>query len=189
MPERQKVMTPVFRAAFANVFKPQSFNGGEPKYGVTMVFPKDADLKAMRQLAQKAAKDKWGDKIPKGLRNPFRDGAEKEHLDGFDGTVVFAAATSKYQPGVVDKDVQPIIDESEVYSGCFMRATVTAYDYDISGNKGVAFGLQNLQKIKDGPAFGGRTDATEDFDAVDSPDEGEGEAAPKGGAGDPLFDE
>jgi hypothetical protein len=42
------------------------------------------------------------------------------------------------------------MDKADLYSGCYLRATVTAYAYTHGGNKGVSFSLQNLQKVRDG---------------------------------------
>lgn len=182
----RKATSPKFRASFAWVFKPQppmEGSTGEAKYGVTMLFDavarKTAQYEAMKKLAIAAAKEKFGDKIePDGkgwfkfkvgqriFRNPMRDGAEKPELEGYEGCT-FASATSKMQPGLVDAQLQRIISESEFYSGCYARATVTAYGYDKAGNAGVAFGLQNLQKLADGEAFSGRTAAENDFDSVE----------------------
>lgn len=180
----RKVTTPKFRASFAWIFKPQppmEGSTGEPKYGVTMLFDaaarKSPQFEQLKKLAHAAAKEKFGDKLKAdgngwyiGLRNPLRDGAEKSEMEGYANTV-FASATTKMQPGCVDQSLNRIISddvgEDGFYSGCYARATVTAYGYDKAGNKGVAFGLQNLQKLSDGDAFSGRTAAEEDFDSVD----------------------
>lgn len=183
-PNDRKVTSPKFRASFAWVFKPQppmEGSTGEPKYGVTMLFDaaarKTPQYEAMKKLAHAAAKEKFGDKLKPdgngwyhGLRNPFRDGAEKSELEGYEG-MVFVAATTKMQPGCVDAQLNRIISDEAgpegFYSGCYARATLTAYGYDKAGNKGVTFGLQNLQKIADGEAFSGRVSAENDFDSVD----------------------
>jgi hypothetical protein len=176
----RKLTTPKFRASFVWAFKPQppmEGSTGEPKYGLTMLFDAKAQktpaFKAMQDLAVQAAKEKFGDKLKPdgkgwfhGLRNPFRDGSEKSELEGYAGCQ-FASATSKMQPGVVDSTLNRLISEDDFYSGCFARATVTAYGYDKAGNKGVAFGLQNLQKLEDGERFSGRTAAEDDFEQVD----------------------
>lgn len=189
----RKVTTPKFRAAFAWVFKtqpPMEGSAGEPKYSVTMLFDKAAQAtpayEAMKKLAHAAAKEKFGDKLKSdgkgwyvGLRNPLRDGEEKAELDGYAGCM-FASATTKMQPGVVDAQLNRIISDEPgpdgFYSGCYARATVTAYGYDKAGNKGVAFGLQNLQKLGDGDAFSGRAAAENDFDSVDDFVGGESES-------------
>ncbi|USN14447.1 nucleic acid-binding protein [Janthinobacterium phage vB_JliS-Donnerlittchen] len=187
--EVRKVTTPKFRASFVWAFKPQppmEGSTGDPKYGTTMLFDaaarKTPQYEALKKLALAAAKEKFGDKLKPdgkgwfvGLRNPLRDGAEKSELDGYEGCT-FASATSKMQPGIVDAQLQRIISEDDFYSGCYARATVTAYGYDKAGNKGVAFGLQNLQKLAEGERFSGRTAAEDDFDSVDDfVDGGEGE--------------
>ena len=189
----RKVTSPKFRASFAWVFKPQppmEGSTGEPKYGVTMLFDaaarKTPQFEAMKKLAHAAAKEKFGDKLKPdgngwyhGLRNPFRDGAEKSELEGYAG-MVFVAATTRMQPGCEDAQLNRIISDEAgpegFYSGCYARATLTAYGYDKAGNKGVAFGLQNLQKLAEGERFSGRTAAEDDFDSVDDfVDGGEGE--------------
>lgn len=179
----KKITTPKFRASFVYIFAPQEPMQGAvdktPKYGTTMLFDaasqKTKEFEAMRALAVHAAKEKFGDKLKSdgkgwfvGLRNPLRDGAEKSELEGYGAGVIFAAATSKMQPGLVDENLQRILSEQDFFSGCYARATVTAYGYDKAGNKGVAFGLQNVQRLGKGEAFSGRTAAEEDFDSVDN---------------------
>lgn len=167
--ERQKVTTPEFRTSFADVFRPSAYDANsEPKFGVTMIFDKKADLSALKAMAKVAVTAKWGNKLPSNLKNPFRDGAEKEHLDGYGPDIIFVSATTKARPGLVDASLNPIIDEAEFYAGCYARATVSAFCYDVKGNKGVAFGLHNIQKLRDGESFSGRVAAEEDFDTVDT---------------------
>lgn len=172
MSDVKKVMTPEFRVSFPAIFKPISFEGGEAKYKINMMFPKGTDLSAMKAIAKAAIETKWPDaaKRPKDLRNPFRDGdVEKPDWPEYADTI-FVSASSKMKPGLVDQNVQPIIEESEFYAGCYARATVTAFAYDVAGNKGVAFGLQNVQKIKDGEPFSGREAPETEFDAIESVD-------------------
>ncbi len=71
---------------------------------------------------------------------------------------------------MVDSKVQPIIDKSEVYSGCYGRISVTFYGYNSTGNRGIAAGLGNIQKLKDGEPLGGRVDASEEFATVEESD-------------------
>jgi hypothetical protein len=182
----KKVMTPEFRVSFPNVFQPRSaFDGQEAKYSIVMLFSKKTDISALKKLAQAVAREKWGDKIPKGMRNPFRDGdVEKEGMDGYAGCV-FVTASSKTKPGLVDQSVQPIITGDDFYAGCYARATVNAFAYDRAGNVGVSFGLQNIQKLRDGEPFSGRTKAEDEFSAVMTE---EGQDAPAvGGKSDDIF--
>ena len=166
----KKVMTPEFRVSYPSIFKPRAFaDGMEPKFSLVMLFDKKTNISSLKKLAAEAVAEKWPDKAkrPKNLKNPFRDGADRPDTAGYEGCI-FVAASSKQKPGVVDANVQPIIDESEVYAGCYCRATVTCYAYDQMGNRGVAFGLQNIQKLRDGEAFSGKSKAEDDFEVVDS---------------------
>lgn len=175
----RKVTTPQFRVAFASVFTPQTTereDGTEskPKYSLVMIFDEDTDVSKMEKLAKAAAKEKWGDKIPRSARvSPFRDGGEKEDegIEGFEEGMQFATASTFFRPGIVDKDLNPILDQEDFYSGCYARATIVAYAYDQKGNKGVAFGLQNIQKLKDGESLTGRTSAEDDFEEVEDDDD------------------
>lgn len=162
------VITPEFRVSFPYVFRPSKPMAGstnEPKYTLTMLFPKDADLSKLKAAAADAAKEKWGDKIPKGLRSPFRDQGEKE-FPGYEAGCTFITATSKQRPGLVDAKVQDIIEERDFYAGCYARASIRAFAYDQAGNRGVAFGLQNVQKLRDGEPLGGRSRPQDDFEPV-----------------------
>lgn len=173
-----KIVTPKFRAAFLNAFRPQEFeDGSEPKYGVIALFPKNVDISKIEKVATKAGIEKWGKedfakykKSPK-FWWPFRDGDdERSDYDGFADNI-FINMTTKMKPGLIDSEKEPILDESEVYSGCYMRASIVAYAYDHKGNRGIGFSLQNLQKLADGEPFSGRSNAEDDFDEWDEDDD------------------
>ena len=85
-------------------------------------------------------------------------------------TVIFLMRTEQ-APQVVDRNVQPILDQSEVYSGCYGRISVNFYGFNSNGNRGIAAGLGNIKKLRDGESLGGRTNAEDDFDAVEVDDE------------------
>ncbi len=158
-------MTPKFRCAFVRVFKPEAFEEGqEALYSITMLFPKGTDISELKRVAKEAKKAKWGDKAPKKLKTPFKDGdaEEFEDYDGFEGNIV-VRATSKFKPGIVNSKLQNITDETEFYSGCWARATIQSFAYDRIG-KGVSFALLNLQKLEDDEQFGGGASAQDDFD-------------------------
>jgi len=165
-PKPAKLITAEARLSFPNLFTPHKMEGsnGEPKYDCVLLFPKATDLSALKAEASRAIREKWGDKKPANLRSPFRDGDEKE-LDGYAGCI-YIRVSSKQKPGIVDENVQPIIDPAAIYAGCYVRASVRAYAYDSNGNRGVAFGLQNIQKVRDGAPFGGGSRAEDDFEAV-----------------------
>lgn len=167
--KEKRVKTPEFRVSFPHIFEAHSgFEGQGAKFSVVMLFDKKTDITPLKKAVAEAATAKWGDKTkwPKNLRLPFRDGDEKSDLSGYSGTI-FCSASSKQRPGVVDKHLAVITDESDFYAGCYARATVTAFAYDKAGNKGVSFSLQNLQKLRDGQAFSGRKKAEDDFEAYD----------------------
>ena len=77
------------------------------------------------------------------------------------------SVSSKAQPGIVDRDKMPVLDASEVYSGCFVRVALGAFAYNNSGNKGISFGLNHVQKLRDGEPLGGITRAEDEFDDLD----------------------
>lgn len=177
--EARYCKTPEFRASFPHVFKP--FRNAEkpdedPKFMISMLFDKRTDLKPLKIAAMNAAVEKWGsDKVkwPKKLRWPFRDGAEKADKDGYEGTI-FTTATSKTRPTVIDQRKQVMTEEDGgFYAGCYARASLTAFAYDVKGNVGVSFALGNIQKVRDGQPFSGRRKAEDEFDEVEDNSENE----------------
>lgn len=174
------VVTPPFRVSYPNVFKPQLNKlSNKSEFGLEALFPKDADLSKLKKAAQEALEKKFGadrTKWPKQLKTPFRLQDEKEKEDEATGKKVMPPATEKgaifmrfksaQRPAVVDQNVQQILDETQFYPGCWAVASVNAYAYDQAGNRGVAFGLVNIQKVKDGDPLGGRTRAEDDFAPV-----------------------
>lgn len=181
------IVTPIFRASYPNVFKPKlnDLNGKE-EYSVMALFPKGCDLSALKKMAQDAVEKKWGAdkaKHPTNLKSPFRDqkelAKEGKMRPGTEDGAIFINLKAKEKPQVVDQNVQPILDEAEFYAGVFAKASVNAYAYDQKGNRGVAFGLGNIQKVKDGDPLGGRTRAQDDFAPI--------EGAKEDGSADSLF--
>ena len=168
-----KVTTGKVRLSYTHIFEAHAMEGQDPKYSTAILIPKsDTDtLKAIKEaveLAKKNGAGKWGGKVPANLKTPLRDGdAEKPDDENYAGCY-FLNASSKNKPGVVDENVQPILDATEVYSGCYARLTLNFYAYNASGNKGVAAGLGNVQKLGDGEPLGGFTRAEDDFGAVAS---------------------
>lgn len=175
MATKEKVkfaVSPIGRVSFPSVFEPTSMDEKQDKkYSLTLLFPKGTDLKALKDAANKCAKEKWPKGLPASFRSPFRDGGEKENLDGYEEGVTFVKFSGKYKPEVADQKKRPI-GPDDFYAGCWARCTWTVYAYDQSGNKGVAFGLVNIQKAKDDEPFGlGSSSAEEDFDELEVDDE------------------
>jgi len=173
-----KVITGVnTRWSYANVWQPKSINGGTPKYSVSLIIPKtDTDTVNKVKAAIQAAYDEGESKL-KGngksvpslsvIKTPLRDGDLERPDDEAYKNSYFINANSSTAPGVVDADRQPIIDTSEVYSGVYGRASINFYAFNSNGNKGIACGLNNLQKIKDGEPLGGKSRAEDDFADAD----------------------
>lgn len=173
-----KVITGVnTRWSYANVWQPKSINGGTPKYSVSLIIPKtDTDTVNKVKSAIQAAYDEGESKL-KGsgksvpslsvIKTPLRDGDLERPDDEAYKNAYFINANSSTAPGVVDADRQPIIDTSEVYSGVYGRASINFYAFNSNGNKGIACGLNNLQKIKDGEPLGGKSRAEDDFADAD----------------------
>jgi len=179
-------MTPEFRVSWPDVFVAKAVNvGDEPKYSITMIFQKETDITPLKQLVAGVLIEKFGPdraKWPPKLRLPFRKGEEKD-TDGFGPNTIFCRASSKMKPGLVDHNVQPIIQAGEFYGGCYAKATINAFYYDKRGNVGVSFGLQNIQKTRDGEHLSGRNKPEDDFDAITPP---EGQEQAGGTPVDPL---
>lgn len=165
-----KVVTGEVRLSYVHIFEPTAIDeGSEEKYSVSVIIPKSdkQTLKRVREAIEAAKEQgktkKWGGKLPPKLKLPLRDGDEERPDDEAYADSYFFNCSSKQKPGVVDKKCNPIIDAEEVYSGCYGRVSVNFYPFDTSGSKGVAAGLNNVQKLKDGDPLGGRSRAEDDF--------------------------
>lgn len=168
-----KVTTGKVRLSYAHLFEPHAIEGNEPKYSVSVIIPKSdkETLQAIKEAVNEAkeqGKAKWNGKVPANVKTPLRDGdVDREGDEAYAGCY-FLNANSKNKPGIVDINVQPILDSTEVYSGCYARLTLNFYAYNANGNKGIAAGLGNVQKLADGETLGGFTRAEDDFDAIET---------------------
>lgn len=169
-----KVITGVnTRWSYVNAWDPKSINGGAPKYSVSLIIPKDDiatvnKIKAAIQAAYEEGESKLkgnGKSVPalSVLKTPLRDGDLERPDDAAYANAYFVNANSATAPGIVDADRNPIIERSEVYSGVYGRASINFYAFNSNGNKGIACGLNNLQKIRDGEPLGGKSRAEDDF--------------------------
>lgn len=166
-----KVIVPC-RFSYLHCWEPNAVNGGDPKYSVSAIIAKSdtETVEKIKKAIEQAKKDsvsKWGGKIPASLKLPLRDGDIDRTEDEAYADSYFFNANSRQAPQVVDKNVQPILEQSEVYSGCYGRISVNFYGFNNNGNRGIAAGLGNIQKLRDGESLGGRSNADEDFDTVD----------------------
>ncbi|NLI90381.1 MAG: DUF2815 family protein [Epulopiscium sp.] len=163
-----KVITGKVRMSYANVFEPKSINGSEPKFSVSLIIPKEdkTTIEKINKAIEQAKKEgisKLGGKIPANLKTPLRDGDVDRPDDTAYANSYFINANSTIRPGIVDENLQPIINPQELYSGCYGRASLVFFAYNAQGNKGIACGLQNLQKLEEGQPLGGRARAEDDF--------------------------
>lgn len=183
-----RVITPEAILSYPWLFKAQppmpnadgSPGQGEPRFGATLVFVAGTDLSALKAAAKAAGEAKFGPKFLDGVRSgkykwPFRQDEEKGYPEG----ATFIGARAKTQPGMVSRYIDPttqkaaIITEAsqkaghrdELYAGCKVRASVVAYGFDKNGGKGVAFALNNIQKLGDGPRLDNRKAADQEFEA------------------------
>lgn len=156
------------RLSYVNVFKPYSNSPEQaPKYSSTILLPK-SDLASKQSLdaaiqaaTQKGLNEKWNGVMPPVVANPIHDG------DGVkqDGTpfgdeckgcwVFTASSNADRQPQIVDRNVQPILDQSQIYSGVYANVAINVFPYIHTGKKGVGFGLTHIQKVRDGEVLGG----------------------------------
>lgn len=174
-----KVVTGEVRLSYAHIFEPYSNDpDDDPKYSCVILIPKKdkATIKKIR-AAQQAALEigkakKFDGSIPKNWVDTLHDGDEEADLEKNpeyeDHWYMSVSSFADRKPGVVDADVQPILDASEVYSGCYARVAINAYPFAYKGKKGISFGLQHVQKTKDGVPFGNVSRAEDDFDEWES---------------------
>lgn len=180
----RKVITPKARLSYPALFKPDMSDMGKGNFVATLLFDEKnpdvvAGLKEMKMAVLEVARQKLGKDIKLSqFKNPFRKGNEKV---GEDGKVkpgyadtTFCIVKSKYKPNVVLQDPKIAAEESDVYGGCYVRCSLQPYWYDNAGNKGVTFGLLNVQKVADGEPFGGgRSNPSDDFDSLEGGSEEE----------------
>jgi len=175
---KTKVVTGLVRLSYANVWEPKAVNeGATPKYSVSLIIPKSdketiAKINAAIDAAIEEGVGKFGGKKPNkaAIKLPLRDGDVEREDDEAYANSYFLNANSTTAPQIVDVKVQPILERSEVYSGVYARVSVNFYAFNSNGNKGIACGLGNIQKVRDGEPLGGKTNAADDFGLVDDDD-------------------
>ena len=150
-------------------WEPVSINGGAEKYSVSVLIPtSDTETVSAINAAIDAAIEegvaKFGGKKPSkaAIKLPLRDGDVERDDEAYKGHW-FINANSTTAPQIVDRQVKPILDRSEVYSGCYARVSLNFFAFNSNGNKGIACGLGNIQKVRDGEPLGGKSTAADDF--------------------------
>lgn len=175
-------VTGVCRLCFINVLKPNEHG----KYSITVLVPKSdtATVAKLRKVIEDFKTDpralkKWDSKFLANFKTPLRDGdteRDTEKRPEYKDHYFFEAKANptdgkgnpRQAPKVVDAKLNEIIDPAELYSGCYGRVSLDLYPYNQDGNKGMSFGLVNVQKVRDGERLsGGTSSVTDDFTAVE----------------------
>jgi hypothetical protein len=181
--EAIQVVSPHLILSYPSLIKTRAFEGNEPKFQASFIFPKSYDITALKAAIQAAKAAKWGATPPPKLKLGIRDGVEKVVGTDGDGKEVYAkgygpdvffigASANKDRPPQLLNAAAQQIDRNDVetcnklfYGGAVVRAIIRAFAYDQRGNKGVSFGLNAVQFIKHGEALGGGgIDASSVFD-------------------------
>ena len=175
-----KVITGEVRLSYANLWEPKSINGGAPKYSVSIIIPKSdtrtiAKIKTAIEAAYREGETKLkgnGKTVPtlSALKTPLRDGDTERPDDEAYADSYFINANSATAPGIVDSACETILERSQIYSGVYARASVNFFAFNSNGNKGIACGLNNIQKLRDGDPLGGKSRAEDDFATDDDDD-------------------
>ncbi len=172
-----KIVTGIVRLSYANVWEPKAIKDGKPKYSVSLIIPKTdtrtlAAINAAVDAALAEGSGKFGGKVPNkaALKLPLRDGDIERADDEAYVNAYFINANSTTPPQIVNRQVEPILERSELYSGVYARVSINFYVFNTNGNKGVACGLGNIQKIRDGEPLVSRATAEDDF-ATDNDDD------------------
>lgn len=175
MKNNTRVVTNEVRLSYANIWEPRAaFAGQDEKYSVSVIIPKSdtRTIESIKKAIQHAidsadGKSKLGNSPPANMKTPLRDGDLDRPDDEAYKNSYFVNANSLQAPEVVDAARQPIINRAEVYSGCYGRVSINFYPYNANGNRGIAAGLGNIQKLRDGEPLGGGVSAEEDFGAFE----------------------
>lgn len=163
------VNTPKGQISFPKVFTPEVNDAGNEIYSCSVLVGNDEDITNIKKIVKEAAVEKWGEKLPKPLGLPYKDGNEKdlEKYPNFEDKVVISAKT-KFQPQIINESREEILDVNEFYAGCEGRMAVSAWCWEYKGKKGVSLNLIAIQKTGEGTKIGGRAVAKDLFDEVET---------------------
>lgn len=164
-----KVITGKVRLSYAHIWEPSKAEGSEElKYSAALIIPKSdtvtiGKINKIVEALKADIKTKKGGKLPAKLKLPLRDGDEEKGDDPTYKDSYFINVSSKTKPGVVDKNLNEIIDKEEVYSGCYAKVSINFFSFDKAGSIGISAGLNNIMKVADGEQLSGRASAADDF--------------------------
>jgi hypothetical protein len=155
------LLTPEFRVSFPHIFQADD-NG---KFGLAMIFDSDVDFAELEKMIELKKKEAWPKGAPKGYMHPILDGADSDREE-LQGKIYVNGKCGKYRPGLVDQNLQEIVDEAEFYPGCWARAVVSVYNWTYLGKCGISVNVRNIQKIRDDEPLISRVRAEDEFGAV-----------------------
>lgn len=171
MSKKTKIVTGEVRLSYAHLLEAKTIGDGQKaKFSTSILIKKDdkKTVDAINAAIDAAIEEgiaKFGGKKPNkaAIKLPLRDGDVERDDDASYKGCYFLNCSSTTKPQIVNKDLEPILDPSEIYSGCYVRVSINFYAYNVNGSKGVAVGLGNVQKLRDGEPLGGKSTAEDDF--------------------------
>jgi hypothetical protein len=148
------------RLSYANLFEPRENQSGQLRYGTAVIIPKShPQIDELAAAVTTAGEEKFGKKwaIMFKKTDPIHDADADGKADEDENykDCYYINTSSKRKPQVVDRKVQPILDESEIWSGCMVNLSIAVFPFEVPENKGVSFGLNNVQLVKEGERLGG----------------------------------
>lgn len=174
---------------FTPKLPPNARTGQKARYSAMFLIPKDMVIRELEEVCIQMLEEKWGDKVnemvnyppPNNLKWPIRrDNRKQDGGQRFDDTKfkAFITAWSETPPGLVGryagpdgkptKILQPSADV--LYPGCIVNVSVNPFVYDQAGNRGLAFGLVNIQMWDNGERLDNRVAAEDQFQAEARPE-------------------
>jgi hypothetical protein len=167
-----KITTGLVRLSFVEVWAPKPDKRGDKFYSLCAMVPKSdkATIKKINGAVEAAITAKWGSKKPKGLKMPLRDGDDEKDGEEFEG-MMFFNCKSKSKPGLIDARREDVLEEDKIYSGVWAKVNVNFYAFEGDEAKGVAVGLNAVQRLKDDERLGGGGWSEDDFEDEEEYDE------------------
>ena len=172
----QAMTDPDTRWSYAFITEPRPMNNGELVYSMTLLIPKAktqviARLRAAIRAAYERSLDKLKgkDATPPALEtlpNLIRDGDLEYPGDPSYAGCWFIRAKSTRRPDIRDRANNPIVDPSEVYSGCYGPVLLEFYGYNHI-TRGIGCSLAAVWKFADGERLGRSVDVNGAFAMIE----------------------